>query len=60
LEGRKEMTCQNCIDAINKLVCSVGEADMVMIGCEKHAEIALKRYRLGKDLERQHGGEEKK
>ena len=70
LEGRKEMTCQNCIDAINKVLYgdeqrrliyfSVGEADMVMIGCEKHAEIALKRYRLGKDTERQHGGEEKK
>jgi hypothetical protein len=70
LEGRKEMTCQNCIDTINKVLYgdeqrrliyfSVGEADMVMIGCEKHTEIALKRYRLGMDLGRQHGGEEKK
>jgi hypothetical protein len=34
----------------------VGEANIIMIGCEIHTDIALRRYRLGMDLERQHGG----
>jgi hypothetical protein len=64
------MTCQNCIDAIDRVLSGdkqmrlnyfrVDNADMVMVGCEEHTATALKRYRLGKELERQHGGEEKK
>jgi hypothetical protein len=64
------MTCQNCIDAVDRVLNGdkrlrlnyfrVDNADMVMVGCEEHAATALKRYRLGMELERQHGGEEKK
>jgi hypothetical protein len=64
------MTCQNCIDAIERVLNGdkqlllnyfhVDDADMVMVGCEEHVATGLKRYRLGMELERQHGGEEKK
>jgi len=64
------MTCQNCIDAIDMVLNTdkqlrlnyfrVDNADMVMVGCEEHAATALKRYKLGMELEIQHGGEEKK
>ena len=64
------MTCQNCIDAIDMVLNTdkrlrlnyfrVDNADMVIVGCEEHAATALKRYKLGMELEIQHGGEEKK
>jgi hypothetical protein len=63
------MTCQNCIDAIDRVLNGdkqlhlnyfrVDDADMVVVGCEKHVATGLKRYKLGFELERQHGGEEK-
>jgi hypothetical protein len=67
---RKEMTCEKCKQAIEKTLLGehgmrliyfrVEEADMVMVGCVEHVATGLKRYRLGMELERQHGGEEKK